>query len=326
MSFEEKLSSFFSKVEIKCSAKYSGHLTHLYSDYVELVSLFSNSSYVSTSDIVDRLKDQGIIKQKKNDEDQAASNDENEAWVNEMFLLIQQRKQLYGVSYPFEVSIDNKVRLKKIEDITHKNKLYLFLLIASNLNLFGDFEPELTSEFEMISYKALIEFLPSHAIVKSLGANSDFTGTAIEKIKALALQLNLETDEHYLSKISTKGMKERGLDIIGWIPFEDKVGNHLTILSQCACGKEWYKKLVESRRYEKYYKFYNNKPIHAMFIPYSLINYQDSDFYQADEISVDTLMFERKRILNFIVDDSFSDDYTSKKLVEKCIAFEEDIV
>jgi len=63
-----------------------------------------------------------------------------------------------------------------------------------------------------------------------------------------------------------------------------------------------------------------------MFIPYSLINYHDSDFHQADELSVDTLLFERKRIINYVDDFTFFIPLNSKKLVDKCIEFEEDIV
>ena len=63
-----------------------------------------------------------------------------------------------------------------------------------------------------------------------------------------------------------------------------------------------------------------------MFIPYSLINFQDSDFYQADELGKDTLLFERKRILNYIEDTTFFNSLLSKRLVDNCIVFEEDIV
>jgi len=63
-----------------------------------------------------------------------------------------------------------------------------------------------------------------------------------------------------------------------------------------------------------------------LFIPYSLINYQNSNFYQADELSVDTLLFERKRILFYLTEIDFFNDCDSKALIEKCISFEEDIV
>ncbi|WP_439558409.1 hypothetical protein [Dyadobacter sp.] len=327
--FNDKLQDYFLNLNITINGdnKPSQHLTHLYADYVEVISLFSNNNYVSSTDVLDRFIDEGIIKKrKKNDEDQAESNDNHESWINQIFQVIVDRVHLYESDYPFETLDNNKIRLRNQHLFTNRSKLYLFLLLASNLNVFSEFEPELTSEFEMVSFEALKMFLPPHAVVKSFGKNSDYQGSAIQKIRSLASDLKVITDEQFIAMISERGNQERGLDLIGWIPYLDNVPNSFALLAQCACGKKWFSKLNESRRFEKYYKFHCNKPIHSMFIPYSLINYQNSEFYQADEFTVETLVFERKRILNFIVNDRFFDSYDSKLLVEKCLLFEEDVV
>lgn len=326
MNFDNKLNNYFANPTIKLSSKPAENLVHIYADYIEIISLFSNQNYVSTTDILDRFHDEGIILKNKQDEEQAADNDQNERWINSIYRVLLEREQLYNNDYPFDFLGNNKIKFKNVGLLTDKNKLYIFLLLASSLNIFGSFEAELTSEFELICYHALGKYLPQHATVKSFGKNTTYTGTAIEKIKKLAADLKVEVDDDFLNKISARGTMERGLDIIGWISFSDNVPNHLSLLCQCACGKEWYKKLTETRRYEKYYKFYCNKPNHAMFIPYSLINYQDSDFHQADELAVDTLLFERKRIINYVDDFTFFSPLNSKKLVDKCIGFEEDIV
>ncbi len=326
MSFEDKLNHYFSSFTIKLSGKPAQHLKHIYADYIELISLFSNQNYVSASDIEDRFRDESIISQRKSDSEQAEANDGTEGWIDSLYLELNNRNELYGDFYPYEFLGIKRIRLKESSQLTNENKLYLFLLIASSLNVFDQFEPEITTEFETVCYRALSEFLPKHAIVKPFGKNTSFSGSALEKIRILATQLKVEVDESYLSKISTRGNMERGLDLIGWIPFSDSIGNHLSLLCQCACGKEWYRKLTETRRYEKYYRFYNNKPNHVMFIPYALIDYQESNFHQADEISVDTLVFERKRIINYITDFTFFDSLKSKKVVDQCILSEEDIV
>lgn len=315
MCFQAKLNNYFTKVTIKFSGHVSKHLVHLYADYIEIVSLFSNNNYVSTSDIIDRFKDEHIILKKKNDNDQAEENDKNESWIDEIFGEIVGRGYLYKTDYPFEIKDGNKLRLKNEDVLNNRHKLYLFMLLSSNLYLFGQFESELTKEFELLSYQTLNSFLPEHAIVKSFGNNSDYSGTAVEKIRKLGNDLKITPDEAFIDKISSVGTKERGLDLIGWIPFDDNVPNYFSIFCQCACGKEWYKKLTESRRYERYYRFHVNTPQHAMFIPYSLINFQNSDFYQADEISIDTLLFERKRILHYLNKIDFFDSYKSKTLV-----------
>src|SRR5690606_40523503 len=69
--------------------------------------------------------------------------------------------------------------------------------------------------------------------------------------------------------------------------------NFLSILAQCACGKEWYNKLDETRRYEKYFDFEGLHPIHSVFVPYNLISHAKKTFFQNDEIKVPTLVFER---------------------------------
>lgn len=350
LSFDEKITKYFSTFNISLKDKPPRHLIHLYADYVEVVSLFSNNNFVSKSDILDRLEDEGLLKIEKRDIEfnsdmfqdtqsgiltrdnqgeyeyieQAEENDKNQILVDNIFREIISRTYLYGSDYPYNV-ISNDIILKNNEQLSDRNKIYLFLLLSSNLNLFKIFESELTSEFETVSYEALKNFMPSHAEVKSMGQNTGYVGNTIEKIKQLAQELSIDIDEHSICQISSRANKDKGLDLIAWIKFNDSVPNLLTVLGQCACGKEWYKKLAETRRYKNYYKFYRNKPIHAMFIPYSQINYQDSSFYQSDEIT-ETLLFDRKRIISCMNNILFFDSLQSKAIIDKCIEFEEDIV
>lgn len=322
----EKIRDSFSSIKVSLTDKPTANLTHLYADYVEVVSLFSNRNAVSSTDILDRLRDDGmLLKDKKRDEDQAEDNDVKEDLIDKIFRELQNRPYLYKDDYPFELSEGNKIILKDNVENNTRQKVYIFLLLASNLSIFGLFEHELTTEFEIISYEALKNFLPSKAVIKEMGQNTQYSGNTISKIKQLADEINIKIDEEALKQISAKANKEKGLDLIGWIPFEDGLPNLLLILCQCACGTEWYKKLSETGRYENYLRFYRKKPIHTMFIPYSQINYLERGFYQSDEIT-NTLLFDRKRILNQLIDTSFFDTLNSKLVVEKCIEYEEDIV
>jgi hypothetical protein len=108
---------------------------------------------------------------KKNDDEQASENDKNEQWINTIFQILNERGYLYTGDYPFEILGNNKIKLKSQAQLTDKNRLYIFLLLASSLNVFGLFEPELTSEFELVCFHALAKYLPSHATVKSFGKN-----------------------------------------------------------------------------------------------------------------------------------------------------------
>ena len=325
MSFNHKLNKFFQNPEIRLNPVPPRHLLHLYADYVELVSVFSNQNHISASNIQDRLSDEGILIKKDEANLQAEENDKNEAFIKSIFGLIADRASLFGGDYPFLVKGNDKIILREAGDITEWHKIYIFLLLSSSLNLFPAFQPELTKEFEKICVEALSAYLPEYAVIKSFGKNSDYKGTAIEKINKLADDLGISVNHEALDQISVAGNQERGLDLIGWIPFDDSVPNLLTILGQCTCEKKWYKKLMETARYENYYNFHVKEPIHAMFIPYAIINYQRNNFYQHDEIR-DRLIFERKRILNFIEEAEFFSHFETKSLVDRCIEFEEDIV
>lgn len=324
MNFDIKLTDFFNGFHLSMGDKYPSHLLHLYADYIELVALFSNQDYVTSSDIIERFKDEGVFDKEEKDELRAEKNDEYEILINSVFKEIEGRQNLMQVDYPFKYNSHNSIHL--LENLSNKNKLYIFLLLSSSLSYFMEFKPELTSEFEFISYKALKGYLPSNTKIEQFGDNSRFHGNIIEKITELAKELNIEIDEHFINKISPKGNKEKGLDLIGWIPFSDAIPNYITVLCQCACGKDWNKKLSESRRYNHYFKFYLQAPIHAMFLPYALLQYQSSSFNQADEFLDCTLVFERSRIVSSISDCDFFTSLESCKLVEKCITHIEDIV
>lgn len=325
MTFDTKITSFFAKFTLELGTPPTRNLTYLYADYVELVSLISKQNYISSTDILDRLKDEGIIKQKLSDADQSEANDEDESFIDDVFRLILERSQLFEDDYPFEIEGVNKIKLKNNDIISDRNKIYLYLLTASSLNIFYELQSDLTTEFENLCKEVLINFLPKHAIVKSFGKNTSYRGTAVEKIKALANDMRVTIDNDAFDEISVKGTQEKGLDLVGWIPFNDNVPNVLSVLAQCACGKEWYKKLGETSRYNNYFKFHRLNPVHTIFIPYNLVSFNKNIFFKNDEID-NRLLFERKRIMNYIISTDFFSTYNSKTLVDYCLSFEEDIV
>lgn len=154
-----------------------------------------------------------------------------------------------------------------------------------------------------------------------MGKNSDYSGSAQQKITALAFDLNVLLDNHELEKV--EGNQERGLDIVGWIPFSDRFANLLCILGQCACGKDWTSKLSETRRFEfSYFRFKKIQPIHAMFIPRGL--FHNKDVFQSDEIC-GSIMFDCNRILNLIADEKFFNKLSSQFLVEAYVDSLEDV-
>ena len=338
INFNEKLVAQFKglKVHIPEVAK---HLDHLYADYVELVALFSNQTYVTKSDILDRIKDDGetsineLVNVEANEEENTEDlfsdsntsrrNDIKERWIDNLFKVLEDRLAIFGDNYPFEFSLQKGLILNA--NIADKKQLYIFLLISSNLDLFNKVASDLTTDFEDISYYILNSFLPT-ATVKKFGKNSDYNGNAKTKIRALATDMKLEVNENSLSNISDHNNQERGLDVIAWFPFSDNCPNIITILGQCACGKDWSKKYHDTQRFSNYMKYFKQKPIHAMFIPYSLISRNSDWFYCSDDIERNSIMFERKRIVELFNNQNEFDALPSKRIVEECVKYYEDLV
>jgi hypothetical protein len=324
MTFDEKIENQLKKFSLK-TKHYSDRFNHLNADFVELVSLINNENEITIIDIVSRYKSENINFEEIIEEDLASIageiNDSEIEKVKDFFIICKERQDLLGENkYPFFVS-DNIIKLKK--NLTQNQRIYLMLLISSNLFLFPVLEQELTSEFEKVSYEALKNLLPGYAMVKQFGKNSEYTGNAQEKIKTLAIDLNLSYNKNEVANI--QGNQERGLDLIAWLPFKDRVPNMISILVQCSCGKEWYTKQHETRRFSSaYYNFYRQMPIHAMCIPYALIK-NEGEFYLSDEI-IECLIIDRIRLIDKIIETDFFLNLNSNIIVDKLINYQEEPV
>ncbi len=325
MNFNRKLITQFKNFKVG-KPDIARHKHHLYADYIEMLALFTNN-HVTKSDILDRLFDEGIDLSENEDNldglysDKSENDDKNELWIIEIFNLIIYRVSLFASDYPFKL---DKSGLILRDNLSDGNKIYLSLLISSNLNYFKILQPELTAEFETISQQSLINYMPKNAKVKATGRNTEYSGYAREKITKIANEINIEINDKELSDVSDRNVQEEGLDLIAWIPFEDKIPNLITILAQCACGKDWINKQFETGRYENFFYFYKQQPIHVMYIPYALSN--DNYFFQAKDIIKGRIIFDRKRILEYLSNTDFFNKLKSKVIVDKCIEYVEDIV
>lgn len=327
MSLENKLKKQFTKFSLKFPNPKQDHpwiLEHLHADFIELRTLFwDNTSFLTIQDVIAYYKDNNIevdYKESNTVDDQLSSPNalRDEHWNRKflgIFSIIEEREIVYGDTYPF-IYYKEKIKLKpELNDI---QKLYLYLLISSNLNNFGSLTDILTSEFETISKEALQSYLPTF-LVEEFGKNSEYSGNTVGKIKALAAKLNIGFNQTQLNNISKNASQEKGLDVIAWAPFEDTLASMVIILAQCACGKDWIKKKSDTSYYEdSYLHFIKMKPAHAMFIPYGLVHFDD-EFYQSDRTNA-RLIFERKRIIDYMSGNIGRFKTTnSYNIVEKCI-------
>ncbi len=318
ISFDEKFAQCVRNLKNTDMPECPKYEKNLFADFVELLVVFSKGDGVAYGDIQDRFfGEQDRFFGEPDENSPSEINDANESFIDGIFTLIEERRDLYGDQYPFEVEKEQFVTLKR--ELSLSQKLYLFLLIASSLNIFKSFNAEITTDFEMVSCETIKLFLPN-AIVKSFGKLSNYKGNAKEKIRNLADDIGLPTDDNEIECIGERNVQERGLDIVSWIPFEDKCQNKIIFLCQCACGKQYESKQHDVRRFEHYYRYYRTKPQRTLFVPYALINPKDGRFYHSDYIEDDYLVFERLRIISLAKrrDDVFT-LLKSTCLVERCI-------
>jgi len=328
-NFNKKLSKQFGSLRISIlnEPKYK---KHLYADYVELACLFSKD-FVSQNEIIDRLEDNGETFKVDEIPDgefglyDSEKQDKAEIWMNSIFEYLNERSNIYGISYPFVIDKTKGIKIIEKNVLTEKQKLYLFLLIASSLNFFKEIKDELTSDFEILSENILQTFLPTNAKVFGFGSNTKFTGNAQEKIKKLANEINIQYCERIVSQISVNNSKEEGLDLIGWIPFEDNNPNTIIILGQCACGKDWFNKQNETLRYDRFYSPYLLPFIHAMFLSGDFNN-NNGVFGFDKDLNFNHLVFERRRLINLAKPNTIDNLKYTNIIIKKSIDFVEDIV
>jgi hypothetical protein len=328
MNFNEKIKEHFNVFKIKTPecAKYKNQY---YADYIELISLVS-SDFVSRADIRDRLFDEGInveIEKPSDGENgliDTQINDITEGYVDIYFEYIEKRRSIYSTNYPFILDKDKGIKVIEKEKLSEQQKLYIYLLIASSLSSFKKLKQFITDDFEKLSELVLKAYLP-RAKVFGFGSHSKYKGNAKEKIEKLGKDINVyEIDKRILNLVSPHNTKEEGLDIVGWIPFEDNNPNTIIIFGQCACGKDWFGKQIETKRYDKFYRHYLTPFLHAMFYPEDF--YNENGLFNLDLDLIENIVFERRRLINLADKKIFEYLIHSKQIIEQCIEYQEDIV
>ena len=153
----------------------------LWADYIELLCLVNKDGELSHIDIIDRLLERERDLYEASDDDlkeiEDLEKEDNteptrrseipirwENYLSSWFNVLQYRYKFYRESYPFEIR--DRVIKRKTNDFSELHKMYLYLLLCSNLYLFDNATRiKLTSSFEMISFNAFKNILPEQAEV-----------------------------------------------------------------------------------------------------------------------------------------------------------------
>lgn len=303
--------------------------THNWADFVELLCLANIDGEVSEADVIDRvslrqrdlaegnLEDIEDEKDLDSDEGDTATNratisDRWELRLRDMFLILSMRSKLYKEFYPFAVS--NKELQLRSKKPTSKQKLYVYLLLCSNLYLFPKRESgNLANAFEVLCADALRRILPERAEVHLFGQNpfnksGEFNSkqTLWDRMNKFAKAINESvsqkiTEEHYPA--DNRG--DEGLDIVAWIPTDDELPSKIVFLGQCACGKDWINKQGQSSFDNWSNKIdLTNYSINNIFIPYCYRK-ADGGWHKPSEIRK-TFLIDRKRLLEFCFKEKYN--------------------
>ncbi len=238
---------------------------HVWVDYIELLCLVNLDRQMSKADVLDRVRiraqdlPEGIDTEEEIDPDDAFLEDEdeeedisaaspaeiNDKWstlASDWYRHLSYRAGVFGKSYPFVMSDMGDV-LKAKRVINPEAKLYIFLLLASNLRYFSkkDSSP-LTRSFELLSAQALKSFFSDMAEVHVFGtsakAGGRYGGTLWQKVNKLAADLG-EKVVADKDNFPDEDTGDNGLDIVAWVPLGDNNSHRLIVLGQCACTLKW---------------------------------------------------------------------------------------
>lgn len=309
--------------------------TYAWADYIELLCMLNRDREFSKADVIDRIKErrdlgEGLEEDIASTASAAEKKDIHQLRADNFFTHLDYRAGAFGNYYPFEISGDGDLISLK-SGITPSQKLYIFLLVASNLRYVKeDCRGTITTSFETASHEALKRLLPDYAEVHVFGANElragRYTGNKWAKINLLAKDIKEEVkvkEYHYMRN----DLGDQGLDLVAWIPFEDKAEGLLLAFAQCACtSDDWSRKQSSSSP-----AAWNSTltfmvfPLNLAFIP---ISFRDSSghWHQPQKIH-ESIVIDRVRLLFLLRGrTSFFEADPSYKIVEEILKERESIV
>jgi len=220
-----------------------------------------------------------------------AGREPSEGFISSVWRELERRERLYLRSF-FHV----EARLVEPGDGCELPE-YLACLL---LSLYGAQECAHTPAklFERLSREAISSYLSGQAVVfgwpfdLSVGPNQPEQSQIERRIREVAEDLG-----ERLSKPPPPRFNDRGLDVVGWIPFVDKRSSQIVVLMQSTIQRNWKDKLPVPLLAWCQYVHWGCTPVKAFAIPRIVADY---DWH---ETSVDKgMLFDRIRIVNLLSD------------------------
>ena len=247
-----------------------------HADWIELAALTAADRNYSISDLVAELTRAGtaeavadIADEDPRSEISAVAAEHIEGLASEALIENEWRSSLCGRGYPFAPQ-GRYVQASRNASST----LYVFLLLLSQFGP-GAGSKELVAPriFERIAGLTAQRYLSGGhrsgtARHYLLGAPREFTPKQFPAaVDQLGEGQGCRTDRPKL-----KDVKDGKVDIVAWLPFQDRRGGQVVAFGQCATGKNWRDKLTELQPRDFCHKWLKDRPavdpVKMFFVPH----------------------------------------------------------
>lgn len=237
---------------------------------------------------------------------------------------VRLREQMLPGIYPFGLNEEDQLILKT-GDFNSVNRLYIFLLLASNLEYVHSIH-SLTSDFEVVSLLYMRKLFPSMVfkLFGSSNTNKMLKDTDVinnvklgDRINELSIFTTISTDPAGLDKLKKNDHGDGGLDIVGVRPMGDERKSIPVIFGQCACSKDdWAAKQqsVSKDKWQKFLRTWETSVQTYIFIP--IWNMNSAKQFENELDLSHCILVDRQRILH-LADDSFVQNLTTYNQLTK---------
>lgn len=277
---------------------------HVWADYIELLCLVNPDQTLSIADLKDRIRERRDVGEGTAEPDdihdlgESEKEDRRTRRAADWYRHLRFRMGLFGDWYPFNVS-PAADELSVVNPFGPRQRLYVFLLLASNLRYIRRHTNNLTTCFEILSATVLRKMLPDGAEVYHFGPRHQegrYSGTLWNKIRQLAddlAEVFVAREEEFPPQNTGDG----GLDLVAWVPMGDQLSTRLLVFGQCACTSEWVIKQHSSGPAVWINRIrFQAPPSNFVFIPISFRS-TDGRWHKSDDIH-QTVLLDRYRLLS----------------------------
>lgn len=234
--------------------------------------------------------------------------DELAARIGEITHLLKRRARRFGPAYPFAFEDEAILRLQSTP-FSAGQRIYLYLLIASSYKFLARSHDrdKTTKSFERLALPVLKAYFGPRLNVHVFGTGarrgSRYDRPLVAAIERMSADTRLETTKRWdANKHTLAGGGDRGLDVVGWMPFEnsDPEDLRLVLFGQCATGKRWQTKQLEASKphWERSLNI-SNPLILVLLISYS---WRDASgmWPQTLKLASENVVFDRERIVSLL--------------------------